>query len=39
MVIVSFFGLVITGTPLLYSHMPWARTLIRMWSVGFRQRG
>jgi hypothetical protein len=30
MVIVSFFGLVITGTPLLYSHMPWARTMIRL---------
>jgi thiosulfate reductase cytochrome b subunit len=38
MVIVSFFGLVITGTPLLYSHMPWARTLIRMVG-GFQAAG
>ncbi len=30
MVIVSFFGLVITGTPLLYAHTPWARSMIRL---------
>ena len=30
MVIVSFFGLVITGTPLLFSHAPWARWTIRL---------
>ncbi len=38
MVIVSFFGLVITGTPLLYSHMPWARALIRLVG-GFQAAG
>jgi hypothetical protein len=38
MVIVSFFGLVITGTPLLYSHMPWARTMIRLVG-GFQAAG
>ncbi len=30
MVIISFFGLVITGTPLLFSHTGWARVLIRL---------
>ncbi len=30
MIIVSFFGLVITGTPLLFSYTPWARWLIRL---------
>ncbi len=30
MIIVSFFGLVITGTPLLFSYAPWARALIRL---------
>jgi cytochrome b subunit of formate dehydrogenase len=32
MVIVSFFGLVITGIPLLYSHTAWARLFI--WVMG-----
>ena len=30
MVIISFFGLVVTGTPLLFSHTPWARVVIRL---------
>ena len=30
MVIVSFFGLVITGAPLLFSHTPWARVVVRL---------
>ncbi len=30
MVIISFFGLVITGTPLLFSPAPWARVMIRL---------
>ncbi|HEY7193783.1 MAG TPA: cytochrome b/b6 domain-containing protein [Gemmatimonadales bacterium] len=29
MVIVSFFGLVITGLPLHFAHVPWARVLVR----------
>jgi cytochrome b subunit of formate dehydrogenase len=30
LVIVSFFGLVMTGVPLHFSHAPWAATLIRL---------
>jgi len=30
MVIISFFGLVVTGLPLHFAHEPWARFLIRM---------
>jgi cytochrome b subunit of formate dehydrogenase len=35
MVIVSFFGLVMTGTPLLFSHTPWAHGMIRVFG-GFQ---
>jgi cytochrome b subunit of formate dehydrogenase len=35
MVIISFFGLVMTGTPLLFSHTPWARGMIRIFG-GFQ---
>ncbi len=35
MVIVSFFGLVMTGTPLLFSHTGWARAMIRLFG-GFQ---
>ncbi len=42
MVIVSFFGLVLTGAPLHFSYAPWARGLIRMLggvqSAGFIHR-
>lgn len=37
-VIVSFFGLVITGTPLLFSHTTWAAVLIRLVG-GFQAAG
>lgn len=35
MVIISFFGLVMTGTPLLFSHTEWARAMIRLFG-GFQ---
>ncbi len=34
-VIISFFGLVITGVPLLFAHTEWARAMIR-WVGGFQ---
>ncbi len=35
MVIISFFGLVMTGTPLLFSHTPWAKGMINLFG-GFQ---
>jgi cytochrome b subunit of formate dehydrogenase len=38
LVIISFFGLVMTGTPLLFAHMPWARGMIQILG-GFQAAG